>query len=272
MRDFLKKTDYEEPCCPLNMHPDTVKIPIGRIIEKLDDYLSRNDYSAAERHLSYWLAEAENGHDLRGKLTVLNEQIGLFRKLGRVTEGLRAVEAALSLADSLEMENTVTYGTTLINAATAYKAFDKAVDALPLYQKAQKIYESSLAPEDARLGGLYNNMALTVMSLEKYRDAENLFTKAMSVMEKQEHGEGEMAITCLNLADLVSAEIGMEAGEKEIEALLEKAESLLNTEDLPKDGNYAFICEKCAPIFGYYGYFLFEKELANRARLIYERS
>ena len=39
-----------------------------------------------------------------------------------------------------------------------------------------------------------------------------------------------------------------------------------------RDGYYAFVCEKCASVFGYFGYFVYEKELEKRARDIYERS
>lgn len=270
---FLSKEDYEEPRCLLNMDKtDITPIPCSRVIEKLDEHLGRNDYSAAERHLTYWLEEANAGNDMRGKLTVLNEQIGLYRKLKKEPEGIRAISAALALANQLGLEKTVTFGTTLINAATGYRSFGKAEKALPLYQNAQAIYESALTPDDSRLGGLYNNMALTLTDLEAYQKAEELFGKALSIMEKQEHGEAEMAITYLNLADLVSAEFGLEAGEKRIESYLQRAEELLNTESLPKDGYYAFVCEKCAPVFGYYGHFLTEQELTQRAREIYERT
>lgn len=270
---FLSKEDYDEPRCLLSMDKTNVApIPSKRVIEKLDEHLSRNDYPAAERHLTYWLEEAEAGNDMRGKLTVLNEQIGLYRKLKKEPEGVCAISAALALANQLGLEKTVTFGTTLINAATGYRAFGKAEKALPLYQKAQAIYESVLDPGDSRLGGLYNNMALTLTELGTYRQAEELFSKALSIMGKQEHGEAEMAITYLNLADLISAELGPEDGENRIEAYLQKAEELLNTESLPKDGYYAFVCEKCASVFGYYGYFLTEQELTQRARDIYERT
>ena len=163
-------------------------------------------------------------------------------------------------------------GTTYINAATGYAAFEKTKEALPLYQKAQTIYEEALPQNDARLGGLYNNMALTMMKLGDYENARTYFQKALAVMSAQEHGEAEMAITMLNLADLVAAEVGVEAGEAQIGAYLDEAERLLDTESLPKDGNFAFVCEKCAPIFGYYGYFLTEQKLAEQAREIYERA
>lgn len=81
-----------------------------------------------------------------------------------------------------------------------------------------------------------------------------------------------MAVTYCNLADLAAMEHGVEQAEEQIREYLMTAERLLNTETLPKNGYYAFICEKCAPTFGYYGFFLTEKELARRAEEIYARS
>ena len=268
----LSKEDYEEPCCPFSKPHKVSPIPTRRILEKLDEYLSRNDYLSAEQLLSYWSKEADDKNDMVGKLTVLNEQIGLYRKMNREPEGLQAIKEALALADTLQMENTVTLGTTLINAATGYKAFGMAETALPLYQKAKEIYEAVLSPTDTRLGGLYNNMAVTVMELGGYREAEELFGRAIKIMSEQEQGEADMAMTYCNLADLVAAEVGTVEGEKQIGAYLRKAEQLLDTDTLPRDGYYAFVCEKCAPTFGYYGYFLTEQKLSTQAREIYERS
>lgn len=268
----LAKEDYTEPCCPLDLHPEVTPIPIRRVLEKLDGYLGQNDYDAGERLLNNWLREADACGDRQGKLTVLNEQIGLYRKTGKEAECFAAIDAALALTEQLQMEDTVTGGTTYINAATGYKAFDRAADALPLYRRAQAVYEARLAPDDDRLAALYNNMALTLAELEQYREAETLFLKALAIMERRPHGEAEAAITCLNLADLICAEEGYEAGEARVEAYLRRAEALLDTEDLPRDGNYAFVCEKCAPVFGYYGYFYTEETLKQRAREIYERT
>ena len=272
MDNQLSKKDYEEPRCLLNMHPDVHPIPVGRVIGKLDSYLDREDYQSAGRHLKYWLTEAEAFHDDRGRLTVLNEQIGLYRKIGEETECLEAISAALSLAEKMEIGDSISFGTTLVNAATGYKAFGKAEQSLPLYRRAREIYEKNLSPDDGRLGGLYNNMALVLTGLGAYREAEDLFFKAIGVMEQQENGEPETAITYLNLADLTAAEKGTEDGEEQIGEYLRKAEELLNTESIPQNGYYAYVCEKCAPVFGYYGYFLTESELIERGRKIRERT
>jgi len=266
----LNREDYEEPCCPLDMTPEVSRIAIGRVIEKLDSYLDHHDYDAAERHLKYWVTEAETGHDDRGKLSLLNEQVGLYRKLGKKEEGLAAIENLLKLAEKLEIGNTVSQGTTLINAATAYKSFGMVDQAMPLYYNAQVIYEALLSPEDYKMGGLYNNMAIALCEKGEFACAREFFDWAMAIMEKQEHAEGEAAVTCLNKADLVYAENGHDGEAAEIEALLEQAEKLLDTPDLPQNGDHAFYCEKCAPVFGYYGWFMAEEKYRERARKIYE--
>ena len=267
----LSREDYEEPRCPLCSSEEITSIPVNRVIEKLDEYLNQNDYPAAEKHLQYWLAEAEASRDQRGKLSVLNEQIGLYRKLERETEALQAADAALTLAKELGMENTITMGTTLVNAATAYKAFGRATEALPLYRQAEDIYMENLPADDPRLAGLYNNMAVTVVELGNFLDAEEFYAQAMDIMAKQEHGEAELAITWCNMADLAAKELGLDEGEARIGECLEKALALLDTPGLPRNGYYAFVCEKCAPTFGYYGWFAVEEDLRNRAKEIYER-
>lgn len=245
-------------------------VPLGRILEKLDKLLAQKDFEGAERHLGYWLRDAEALGDIRGMLAVANEQIGLYRKLDREREAIAAVERALALADEANLAGSITMGTTLVNAATAYKAFHYADTALPLYEKAQDIYEKYLPPDDGRRGGLYNNMALALMELSRFKDARQLFEKALAVMALKPGREAEMAVTYCNLADLAAAELGPEAGEPEINRCLEKAMELLDTVGLDRDGNYAYVCEKCAPCFGYYGFFLYKKELEKRAEAIYE--
>lgn len=268
---FLQQEDYEEPCCPLNMGQKDTPIPVRRVMEKLDSHLERKDYDAAERHLNYWLSEADVARDDGGKIAILNEQIGLYRKLGKEKEGLTAITKALGLTDMTGADNTVTCATTMINIATGYKAFGRAEEAVPIYRRAKEIYEAKLT-DDARLGGLYNNMALALVEIGEYREAEELYRKALAVMKKQPCGELESAITLLNLADLKEAELGNEASEKQVAEYLQEAEELLDTDTLPRNGYYAFVCEKCAPVFGYYGWFLTDQKLSSRAREIYERT
>ena len=166
----MDRNDYTDPQCPFctdqfKETPPVHQVNVTRVVEKLDDDFSRNDYAAAERHLRYWIGEAEQGHDDRGLLSLKNELMGLMRKLGRGEEAQKAAGEALALVDRIGFGDTVTAGTTFVNAATVYKAFGRSAEAIPIYEKAAAIYERELSDGDMRLGSLYNNMGLALADL-----------------------------------------------------------------------------------------------------------
>ena len=269
--------DYMEPRCLLCMDPmgqeQSVKpVPQQRIMEKVDEYMSRRDYAGVERHLKYWLTEAQLGRDKRGELMVRNELVGHYRKTGQREEATEQIAAALKLIEELDYGDSISAGTTFVNSATALSSFGENKKALELFEKALPIYESSAAARPELLGGLYNNMALTLCALKDFSRANELFDRAMEIMDKVPGGELEKAVTCLNRADLVLARDGMEKGEGEIFSLLDRAWDTLESFPGNKDGYYAFVCEKCAPGFEYYGYFAAAAELKKRAEEIYDRA
>ena len=241
-----------------------------RILEKLDVYLGKNDYASAERHLLYWLSEAVGGSDHSTELLMRNELMGLYRKLGKKDEALSQADTAIARINELRIEEQVGSATTYLNAATVYKAFSMAEGSIPLFEKAKKIYEAELDVGDTRLGGLYNNMGLALVDLGRFGEAKALYFKAIEIMGVG-GGDLEVAITYLNLASATEAELGLMDGEKAISEYLSLAQKILDEHE-SKDGYYAFVCENCASVFGYYGYFIYEEELSARARRIYEGS
>ena len=271
----LEKEDYIEPNCVLcgksGEEQPAEPVPVGRILDKLRQYEDKSDWTAAERHLLYWMAEAEQNRDGRGQLMLNNELMGFYRKQGDREKALHHAEKAMALVEALGMEDTVTAGTTWVNAGTVREAFGDPAAGLRCFEKARANYEKNLERTDSRLGGLYNNMALALTAVGEYAEAGRMFRLALDVMEHQEHGELEQAITWLNMADALEAERGAEAAEGEVEEYLDRAAALLDTASLPRNGYYAFVCEKCAPVFGHYGYFLKEAELNKRAEEIHER-
>ena len=272
----LEKEDYIDPNCVLCGKPGETEsaqpVPVGRIMDKLREYEDRNDWPAVERHLKYWLAEAEANRDERGQLMLNNELMGYYRKQGKKEEAFAHAEKAAELVEKLGMEDTVTAGTTWVNAGTVREAFGDPVGGLAFFENARANYEKNLPEGDGRLGGLYNNMALSLAVCGRYEEATEMFLKAIEVMKKQENGELEQTITWLNMADAAEAALGAENAEETVEDYLEKAENLLNTESLPRNGYYAFVCEKCAPVFGHYGWFVTEAELKRRAEEINDRA
>jgi tetratricopeptide (TPR) repeat protein len=277
--------DYEEPRCPLCMEKPGDEerihtIDMRRVMEKLDEYLARKDYGAAERHLEFWLGEARLGNDKRGEFAVRGEQIGFYRKRGEEDKCFSCVSEALRLMSKLGYEDSVSGATCYVNCGTAAHAFGRYEQALEFFERAKIIYDKHLPENDARLGGLYNNMALTCVARKRYGEAHSCYTRALEIMTQVKGGEPERAITLLNMANAVEAEHGMEKGERKIEQLLDEAEDLLAAGDplahpelaeVIHPGYYAFVCESCAPTFDYYGYFLAAKRFADRAKEITEQ-
>ena len=270
----LEREDYMDPQCVLCGKPGETEpaqpVPIGRIMDRMREYEDRSDWAAAERHLNYWLAEAEAVGDGRGQLTLNNELMGFYRKQGKKDEAVRHAEKACELVEQLGMADMTVAGTTWVNSGTVMEAFGDPVGGLEFFEKARENYEENLPADDARLGGLYNNMALALTSCGRYRECREMFRKALDVMEKQPGGEPEQAITWLNMADALEAELGPEGAAEYTDGYLDRAAELLDTESIPRDGYYAFVCEKCAPVFGHYGYFALEAELKRRAQEIHE--
>ena len=210
--------------------------------------------------------------DHKSELTLCNELIGLSRKIGNKEQTFLYMERALNLLKSLDIENSIGAATTYINVATAYKAFGEAERSLHLFEKALEIYEKELFSDDSRLGGLYNNFALSLVDTKKFSEAYQYYNKALSVMGRVQCGELESAITYLNIASAYEIEKGLLDADEDIGECLQKSEELLDLHKDSTDGYYAFVCEKCASVFGYYGRFVYEKELLERAEKIYERS
>ncbi|MCR5042265.1 MAG: tetratricopeptide repeat protein [Clostridia bacterium] len=242
---------------------------LSRIISVLDEHYSRNDTAGAERHLLYWLEEL--GGSPREELALLNECIGFYRKKGTWEQTSPYIDRALALADSGVTDPTAR-GTTFINAGTACVRFsgkgkDALLDtALECFEKARLIYERELTPDDVRLGGLYNNLATALAKSGDNTAAREYFDRALAVMKNAPGGGLEVAVTLLNISDI------LDPFDPENDTLLEEARVLLDEWAGEKDGYYAFVCDKCADAFEGHGYFRFASELRRRAGSIYERS
>ena len=245
-------------------------IPRDRVLDKLDSLLRSNDYAGGKRLLQYWLSEAEYTRDNHGVLLMENELMGLCRKLGEKEQALRYARDALNQVQKMGIEDNVGAATTYLNSATVCKAFGLPEDALQLFQKAQTIYERDLSPTDDRLGGLYNNMGLALVVLKQFRQAEALYQKAITVMQAVPEKEPEQAITYLNLATAAEMEHGLSQAQPMIADYVQKAMACMEIGKDRSDGNYAFVCEKCATVFGYYGYEDYALQLKERCRRIYE--
>ncbi len=261
----------DEKCCCTKEPIGT--IPIGRIIDKLDILFAHNEMDEVGEVLRYWEKEARALNDDKGLLEILSEEIGYFRKVGDKVRGLSAVDEALFMLQCNENTSSVNNATIYLNCATTMKAFGKAEEAITYYEKARETYERLLPADDFRLAGLYNNYATALKDLEKYDEAREYFVKAIKLLEAKEDVYGEIAVSYVNLAHLeydAAYSKGEDADER-VDECLDKAWKCLDDKNIKRDGNYAYICEKCAPAYEFFGYFMQKAELEKRANDIYNQ-
>ena len=266
---MLNKEEYEEPVCPL-CPPDRGVKPIdaSRMLTRLDALLDKNDIPAARRHLDFWLAEAENGNDIRGRITVLNEQMGLFRKCGMEKEAKAAALAAEEAIVRGGLTDTLSAATVRLNHATVCAAFGDLAEAISLYRSALTVYEKELSPTDTRIAALQNNLAAALVQTGEYDEASERYRAALAIVERTPEGYPDAAITYLNLADLSVAARGSEDAAEEITEYCLTADARLSDPRVPNDGYLAFVADKCASAFRFHGFFrLAEKYAALSARL-----
>ena len=275
---MLDSFDFKEPRCSLcdgkNFYnpqlnlPDG-RIPTGRIIEKLNSFFDKDDLSGAKRFLEYWKQEAKELKDKKGELEMESELIGLYRKLNLKEEGLLSAERALSLVYELEQNKTVTGATIILNSATNFKAFGRLEKALPLYQETLKVYLEKLNDNDSLLAGFYNNYALALTENKEYQKAKDCFNKAISILEKENPFNPDIAVSLVNLAH---TEYEDSKDKNLITDLLFKAMEVLTNEQTKKDSYLAFVLSKCAPSFEFFGFKKLADDFVKTSKELYERA
>lgn len=268
----LEKEDYLDFSCSSCSNDNINRIPIKRIIEKVDSYYDKNDQNKAIQLLLYWEKEARSINDNDGLLSLCNELMGYYRKNENEEKSFFYVNEALGVLKKEKIEDSIMAGTTYLNIATVNKVFNNIENSLHFYNKALNIYEKLLDKNDTRLGGLYNNMALAYVDNNEFVKAKTYYNKALEIMKKDSNSRLEVAITYANLADAIEKEKGIIEGEDEINNYLEKVKQIIEDSHLERNGYYAYVISCLAPQFSYYGYFLYANELKERSKEIYERS
>ena len=250
-----------EPC------PQSIDVP--GIIRELDAIYARGMENDAQGFLEKQLDKARSIGDWRGELSMLSELLGQYRRSMNEAKGIATVNAALELIRAHRMGETLSGATVMLNAATTLKCFGRAEESIPIFCHVSRVYSKRLDPADYRFPGLYNNMALSYADAGDYASAERFFSLALKLISALPNSGNDMAVTYCNMAEMY-AKIDLE--DERIYELMEKAWDCLSDPSLPRDGYHAFTVSKCAPSFDYLGYFLYAKELKERAEKIYAGS
>lgn len=245
-----------------------MKIDAEKLIQELDALFAQNKVAEAGDFLDEKLILCREIGDRATELTVLNELIGYHRRTGLKEKALTCIDDALNLLKSGEFDRTVAKANTFLNSATTLKSYGLAEKGLDLYEKAKALYDEMLSKDDYRLAGFYNNYGLALCDTEQYEKADESYQNALKILERSGENKSEIAVTYCNIAFLY------EKLEKdtEINRCLDKAMLALDDPTNKRDGYYAFNCEKSADAFRYFGRFIDQWTLEERAKEIYENN
>ncbi len=172
---------------------------IQNILAQVDAYFEADRGKDAEQLLQQSVADAEREQDDGAKLQLLNELIGYYRESSQHEMVYKTVAQAIAQTRHMGLEGTIPHATTLLNAATAYRACGKTEESMGYYRQVQEIYGRLLEPDNMLMAGLQNNISLLYQETGNYEAAKAGLLEALAIVEKNNAGY-ETAVTYANLA------------------------------------------------------------------------
>lgn len=169
---------------------------IRETIDKL--YEQGRSLEAEDVLLSTAGAAAEEGDDYL-LLQILNELIGHYRETSEWEKAYEITERAIYIAGRIYPEESIPYATTLLNAASMYRAAGDLDRSRSVYRDVEKIYAVTLKSDDMLYASLYNNEALLYQEEGEFAKAKALLIKALDI-DKANGKEYEEAVSLANIA------------------------------------------------------------------------
>ncbi len=233
---------------------------VQSVLSHLDWLLEEKQLDQVEPYLTRQLEEARQEGDAGAALTLLNELAGFYRSTSQTEKSLEMADQALKAIGDMGLAGTAPHGTTLINAATAYRAAGDLSRAADLYQEALATLQL-LGETGYPLASLLNNMSQVYQALEQHQEAISCLEQAMEILQTLKDARAEVATTHSNLAlSLLSLERREEAREH-----LDQALALFEEGDGPRDAHYGAALAAAAELAYREGDFL-------RAVALYEKA
>lgn len=207
----------------------------GDILKKADALFAAGKGAEAAAELEAAYQQARQEEDWHSQLTLVNELMGYCRTVSRFEQAWEYVAQARSLLDEHGISQTLAGVTTQLNIATVYRADGRPLEALEIYRQVEQVYLAEGLSGDCRLGGLYNNMAVSCLEAGEKQQALVYARSAAAAIAAAEDAAEERAIIFANLASvLMQADPPLVS---EAELYLEQALALFRNE-APWDPHY----------------------------------
>ena len=174
---------------------------INEIFGRLDKLFAENRISEVERYLTQALSEAEYDGDRETMQAIYNELISFHRSTGEYDKALSFCRQVIRLAEKMEIDDTVSYGTTLMNVANTNRAAGNLLEALAYFRQVRDIYQGQVSPYDILMATYYNNVAMLYQDLGDFDKAVDSFEQALAIIERHDKAGNEIAIIYVSLGE-----------------------------------------------------------------------
>ena len=243
----MKTENKTFECSSCSKEP-TRTINISRFISHLDSCFARNDLNEAVNTVKFWKNEAKALNDRRGLISVLNEELGLYRRLNDKENASLAISEISKLLSDLPESRTK--ATILVNLATTLKAFDRQSEAMPYYEEAERLYKALGMENTYEFAAMLNNKSSLFIDLKQTDEAESCLMRAIDILKALGSHGADIALSIISLCHMYY-DFGIKDTD-EIEELLDSAWEHINDAGQKRDSLYAFAISKCAPSFRYF--------------------
>ena len=112
---------------------------IQETLSRLDTLLHQCKLDEAEVCLTQAIAQAQAEQDMESEKLLRNEQIGFYRDCGKFPQALGTAAKARALFENAGDTHSISYATTLLNCANAYRAAGKYQDAFAAFETVQQL-------------------------------------------------------------------------------------------------------------------------------------
>lgn len=203
------------------------------ILEELDYLSTLKQTDAIEPFLLGKAAEAMEEKDTAALLSILNELVTYYKNLGRYADAIKISEKILKLAEDLELEGSIEYGSLLLNVAAVYQMAERLEDARNLYLQVFPCFEGKLEKSDSKWGCLYHSMSVLYRELREWNQSIVCLKKALELATMKD---------CVSEVSVIHTKLAASyLQKKETETAishLKKALKLYHATEENQDGNY----------------------------------
>lgn len=173
---------------------------INQILNQLDHLFKSQQIEKVEKFLLDNIHEAKCECNQGILITLLNELIGYYRDVTEYDKSINVCKEAMELLNSLSLQGTIPYATTLQNVANALRAAGQLEASKKYYDQVFRIYEEQLDNEDMRYASLYNNLSLLYQEMGEFKLSCEELEAALCIVKKKEGARIEVATTHANIA------------------------------------------------------------------------